>query len=167
VSDQYKAYLYLTLGVFGACISLYGHLFYSQYPQPYYVLGSLLLLTTAIHYKLLYFIALELILIAGHLAIILGTGPYTQFALPVLLTLQLLIFYLMAGASHALFLLIGTVGIALLSVGFAYHNQWIFFSGSFFTALYAYYNGYKLCPASYIWAILNTIFALLALYKLF
>ena len=167
MSDQDKAHLYLTLGIIGACISLYGHLFYNQYPQPYYVLGSLLLLATSIHYKILYFIALELILVAGHLAILLGTGPYTQFALPVLLTLQLLIFYLMSGENYTLFLLIGIVGIALLSVGLAYHNQWVFFSGSFFTALYAYYNGYKVCQASYIWAILNTIFALWALYKLF
>lgn len=166
MSDKSKAQLYLTFGIIGACILLYGYLFYSQYPQPYYVIGSLLLLLTAIHYKLLYFIALELILVAGHLAILLGTGPYTQAALPILLTLQLLVFYLMVGKNNTLFLLIGIVGIALLSMGFSYHNQWLFFSGSFFTALYAYYNGYKVCRASYLWAVLNTIFVLLALYQI-
>ncbi|MDP3269742.1 MAG: hypothetical protein Q8M40_11965 [Legionella sp.] len=156
---------YTGLGVLGALIILYGHT--QSYPQVYYIFGSFSLLLTAIHYKLVYFIALELILAAGHSAILLGVGPYTQSALPVLLCFQLLIFYLMMGKDNSIFLLIGVVGIALLSLGFAYNNQWIFFSGSLFVAIYAYYSGYKEYYASYIWAVLNTVFAVLALYQLF
>ncbi|MGL6028968.1 MAG: hypothetical protein ACRC0B_04030 [Legionella sp.] len=154
---------YLTLGIVGALIILFGR---SQaYPQALYVIGSVALLITAIHYKLLYFIALELILMAGHSAILLGSGPYIQFALPLLLCVQLLFFYLMTGKENPLFLILGISGIALLSMGFAYDNQWIFFSGSLLIAVYAYYLGYTKHHISYIWAVLNTVFAVAALYN--
>lgn len=73
----------------------------------------------------------------------------------------------MIGKEQSLFLLIGIIGIALLSIGFTYNNQWIFFLGSLFISIYAYYNGYKRCAVAYIWAVLNTLFALIALYELF
>lgn len=156
---------YIALGIIGALIILYGQT--QNHPQIYYIAGSLGLLITAIHYKLIYFIALEIILVAGHSAILLDVGRYTQVALPVLLCLQLLIFYLMIGKENSIFLLIGIVGIALLSIGLSYNHQWIFFSGSLFIAIYAYHSGYYCNYPSYIWAILNTIFALLALYRIF
>jgi hypothetical protein len=165
VSSNFYYYRYIVLGIIGSLILLYG---YGQdYPQTYYILGSFALLATAIHHKLLYFIALEIILVAGHSAILLGVGRYTQMALPIFLCLQLLIFYLMVGKENNIFLLIGIVGIALHSLGFAYNDQWIFFSGSSFIAIYAYHIAYKGRYPAYIWAILNTIFALLALYEIF
>lgn len=164
-STIYYGNKYIALGIIGALILLYGNA--QDYPQIYYIFGSFALLTTAVHYKLLYFIALEIILVAGHTAILLSVGRYTQIALPFFLCFQLLIFYLMIGKENSIFLLIGIVGIALLSLGFAYNDQWIFFSGSLFIAIYAYHSGYKGRYPSYIWAILNTIFAALALYKLF
>jgi hypothetical protein len=164
VSKINHDYHYITSGIIGALIILYGH--NQNYPQPYYIFGSLALLFTAIHFRLVYFVALELILAAGHSAILLGIGPNTQFALPIFLCLQLFIFYLMIGKENIFLLLIGIIGIALLSFGFAFNNQWIFFSGSSFVAIYAYYSAYRGQYASYIWAILNTIFSLIALYKL-
>lgn len=156
---------YFILGIIGALIILYGH--GHDHPQTYYIFGSFALLVTAIHYKLIYFIALEIILAAGHSAILLGVGRYTQMALPVFLCFQLLIFYLMIGKENGIILLIGIIGIALLSLGFAYNDQRIFFSGSLFIAIYSYHSGAQGNYPSYIWAILNTIFALLALYKIF
>lgn len=156
---------YIALGIIGALIILYGHA--QNTPQIYYIIGSTALFFTALFYKLVYFIALELILVAGHTAVLIGIGPNTQLALPILLCLQLGIFYLMVGKENSIFLLIGVIGIALLSSGFAYNNQWIFFSGSLFIAIYAYYSAFQGQPPSYIWAILNTIFALIALDHIF
>ena len=165
MTNPYFKNIYLVLGLIGIIITLYGHSL--DTPQISYIIGSAALLITAIHYKLLYFIALEIILVAGHSAILLGVGHYTQIALPVLLCFQLMIFYLMVGKENSIFLLIGVVGIALLSLGFSYNDQWIFFSGSLSIAIYAYYVGYKGGYPAFLWAILNTIFSLLALYKLF
>ncbi len=136
------------------------------YSQFYYFFGGIALLGTAIYFRLLFFIALQLILIAGHAAILLGSGPYTQFFLPILMCCQLLTFYLMFGKENSVVLILGVFGIALLSMGFAYNDKWIFFSGSSFIAIYAYYSGHKGLYPSYIWAVLNTIIALLALYRI-
>lgn len=155
---------YVMLGILGALIILYGHS--QSFSQSYYIYGSFALLITAIHYKLVYFIALELILAAGHSAVLLGVGPYTQFALPILLSFQLFVFYLMLGNKNNIFLLMGIVGIAFLSLGFAYNNQWIFFSGSLFVSLYAYYSAFQGKYPSFIWAVLNSIFVLFALSKI-
>ncbi|WP_298622762.1 hypothetical protein [uncultured Legionella sp.] len=157
--------VYIISGIIGSIILLYGNA--QVHPQIYYIIGSLFLLITAVHFKLLYFIALELILVAGHSAILLGIASNAQFALPILLCFQLLIFYLMVGKENSILLLIGVIGIALLSLGFAYNDQWIFFFGSSFIAIYAYYMAYKGYYVAYMWAILNTIFSLIALYKLF
>ncbi|HIC7359892.1 TPA: hypothetical protein ACW59Z_003255, partial [Legionella pneumophila] len=87
-------------------------------------------------------------------------------ALPSLLCLQLLVFYLMFGKENSIFLLTGIIGIALLSMGLAYNNQMIFFSGSSGVAVYSYYCAYRGQYICYIWGILNTIFASYALYQL-
>ena len=155
----------LILGILGALIILYGTT--QKPPQVYYITGAVALLVTAAYFRLLYFIALELILIAGHFAILLGSGPYTQFALPVLLSCQLLVFYLMYGKENIVFLILGIWGVAVLSVAYAFDNHWIFLIGSTFIATYSYYNGFKGLYPAYIWAFLNTSLILLSLYKLF
>lgn len=151
--------LFIALGIAGAFIGLWGY--FQSTPYKFYVVGSTLLLFTALHYKLLYFIALECILLACHGSIMLNIGFYTQIALPILLCFQLLIFYIMLGKQNSVLLIIGIVGIAMLSLGFASNNQWMFFSGSTCIALYAYYCIYKGIYPAYIWAAVNSIFALL------
>ncbi|MBN9231398.1 MAG: hypothetical protein BGO90_04095 [Legionella sp. 40-6] len=159
---QYRYYL---LGIIGSLVVLYGTTQWS--PQLYYIFGAFALLSTAVHYRLVFFIALELILIAGHGAIILGSGPYTQIALPILLSVQLFAFYYIWSKENFFFVLLGVSGIALLSVGFSYQQQWIFFFGSLFIACYAYFLAYSGCKPAYIWAILNTLFVFLTLFKVF
>ncbi|MGL5742196.1 MAG: hypothetical protein ACRCXC_06440 [Legionella sp.] len=154
----------MLLGCIGALIVLFG--ITQTPPQAYYITGAVALFATAAYFRLLYFVALEFILIAGHTALILGSGPYTQFFLPVLLCFQLLVFYSMFGKENSIFLVLGVIGIALLSIGFAYNDQWIFFIGSSFIATYSYYSGYRGLYPSYIWASLNTVFALFSLYKI-
>lgn len=164
VNSKLKDKLFLLSGVLGACILLLG---LTKTPaQIYYVIGSVLLLLTALHYKLIFFIALEMIIIAGHGAFLLRIDSTLQLALPVLLTIQLLVFYLLSGQLNNIFLLIGISGIAILSAGFAYENQWVFFLGSISVAIYAFYCAYQGKSITLLWAILNTLFALLAILKL-
>ena len=148
--------MFLASGVLGSIILIIGVLQPSA--QLWYIAGSTLLLGTAIHFQLIYFIALELILIAGHSAIYLGIGPVLQIALPALLCLQLLFYYIVSGQFNNVYLFTGILGIAAMSIGFSYNNNWIFMSGSLSIAIYAYYQ-YKTVRVSLIWAILNTLFA--------
>lgn len=158
-----KDYLFLLIGILGGMMSLYG---LSQSPaQLYYVAGSSCLLVTAIYFRLLFFIALEIILISGHGAILLGIGSVLQFAIPVLLCLQLLVFYYLSNQINNLSILIGIAGIAVLSIGLAYENQWVFFSGSSAIAFYAFSSRSK-NNIAWLWGILNILFALIAIIKI-
>lgn len=163
MNKSYKDYFYLFIGIIGSLITLIGYIF--SLTQIYFVVGSSLLLILAIHFGLLYFIALEMILIAGHTTVILGIGAILQLALPVLLCVQLLFFYYFIGRLNDIFLIIGIFGIAIISVGFAYENQWIFFAGSTAISIYAFHNWIKNQPAL-LWAILNTLFSLTAIIKI-
>jgi len=147
-------------GVIGALITLFG--LTQNPPQLYYVLGSSLLFITALYFRLYFFVALEIILIAGHGAILLGIGSILQLALPVLLCLQLLIFYFLSDQLNNVFILIGITGIAILSIGLSYANEWIFFIGSSAVAIYAFHAALK-NQVALLWALLNTLFATIAI----
>ncbi len=153
-----KSAFFTLIGVIGACTVLFG--FIHTQEQAYYVAGAGLLLITAMYFKLTYFIALELILLAGHGAILLGIGPVLQVVLPILLSAQLLIYYILSGELRGVFHVIGIVGIALLSIGFSYANVWVFFLGSSAIAIYAFYRVYQGKLIAMIWAILNSFFAI-------
>lgn len=155
--------LFYSLAIVGALISLFGT---AQHPpQPYFVLGSLMLLVSALHFRMPYFIALELILLAGHGAILLGIGVKLQLALPILLCFQLTVYMFFSGQLHDKFALLATIAIALLSIGFAYNNQWVFFIGSSFIAIYAFSLRDENPPAL-IWSGLNACFSMVALLRL-
>lgn len=164
VNSKLKDKLFLLSGIVGSCILLWGPT--KSAPHIYYVIGSTLLLFTALHFRLIYFIALELILIAGHGAALLHIGTNLQIAMPVLLTLQLLFFYFLSGQLNNVFVLIGIAGIGFHSAGFTYENQWIFFFGSLSIATYAFYLFYKGKKVALLWAILNSLFTMTAIFKL-
>jgi len=165
LNNNIKFYFFWACGIIGACIVLAG--FTHTPAQAYYVTGSILLLLTAIYFKLTYFIALEMILLAGHGAILFGIGPTLQFVLPILLCVQLLVYYLISGELKSIFTLVGIAGISLLSIGFSFAKIWVFFLGSFAIAIFAFYNVYKGKKIALIWGILNLIFASVTGYLLF
>lgn len=164
VNKKHQATIFFTIGILGAITILCG--LTQPFPQIYYVTGASLLLITAIYFQLTFFVALELILLAGHGAILLGIGPVLQAVIPVLLSLQFLAYYLMSGRLENIFRLIGITGIALLSIGFAFQDAWIFFFGSLGIATYALYQVYQGERAAWLWAIINLIYASISGFKI-
>lgn len=163
VTTAFKNYIFVILGVLGAIVTLLG--IFEPNANPYHVVGSALLLLTAAYYRILFFIALEMILIAGHGAVLLDIGSKIQVALPLLLCIQLLFFYFFSGQIKNPLVLIGIAGIGALSVGFAYQNQWVFLIGGLAIATYAFFIAQK-NKVALIWAILNVAFSFIAIYKL-
>ncbi|MCC5792523.1 MAG: hypothetical protein JJT82_07965 [Legionellaceae bacterium] len=154
---------FISIGIIGALSKLYG--IAQPYPQPWYVLGAFLLLLTAIHFKLIFYIGLETILLAGHFSIMLGLHERIQIALPILLSLQLAVYYLLAGRLKNPWLWFGLTGIILLSLAFHYPQQWILFSGCVCISSYAFYRSVNTERISLLWAILNSLFAIQAILK--
>lgn len=164
IQNHLKSVFFLGLGILGGIILIYSLIEVSG--QFFYMLGSGLLLLTALYYQLTYFIALEIILMAGHGAILLGVGPVFQVSLPVLLSLQLLIYYLLSGELR-IFRFIGIAGIALLSIGLSFTHLWIFFFGSLFVGIYSGYTVSRGKKIALVWVILNLIFVLIVLSKVY
>ncbi|WP_133131390.1 hypothetical protein [Legionella yabuuchiae] len=155
---KFKDSLLIITGILGAFIIILG---FTQTPaQLYYVVGSGLLLLTAIYFKLTYFMGLESILLAGHGAILLGLGNVIQFVLPILLCIQLLVYYFLSGQLRNVFRWIGMIGIVLLSLGFTFTRVWVFFLGSLCIAIFSFYHVFRGRYVALIWATLNLFFAL-------
>ena len=157
-----KETFYLSLGTVGAIIAIYGII----YPAGNLTstIGSIFLLLTAIFYRLPYFVALEVIVMDGHGAIFFGMGPVITLILPILLCLQLLVYYILSGQLQSVFHLIGIIGIAVLSLGLSYTNQWAVLLGCASIAAFSFHETYTGCRIALIWAVLNTFFALGTVY---
>lgn len=164
MTDVNKNKFFLLLGMVGAVIVIFG--LTQPNAQLYYIFGAFLLLITAVYYKFLYFMALELVLISGHTASLLGISRILQMVLPIILCLQLLFFYAMTGHLNNIFVLIGILGVGLISIGFGFAYTWVFFIGSMSVAIYAFYLSYRKKKFALLWGSLNAIFAAVALMEL-
>lgn len=156
--------LFLILAILGSFVDLFG--FSQQNAQAYYVVGCTFLLIYAIYLRLLYFIALELIIISGHTASLLGMNSILQMILPILLSIQLLAFYISSKQLNNVFILIGVFGIGMTSIGLVLEYSLVAFIGSFSVAIYAFYFAYTKNIFVLIWAILNSSIAVIALIQL-
>ena len=112
--------------------------------------------------------ALEIILISGHGAVLFGLGTLSQIIIPITLCLQLLLYYLLNGELGNIYRVIGIIGIALVTVGFSYEykQEWYFFFGSLGVGIFAFYQVYRGRFAAWIWAILNSLLVFISLFKL-
>ncbi len=163
MSKKTKEYLFITIGVIGALIILFG---ISVNSHINYVIGSSLLLLTAFYYKYTYFIALEMIIIAGHGAVLLGLGHNSQIILPILLCIQLLFYYLLSGKLNDIYRIVGIIGIVLLTMAFSFNNILYILLGSIGVAIFSINQVIKGKTIAIIWAILNIIAIFVTLYKI-
>lgn len=156
--------LCLIFGIIGSAILVYAVIFIDTASvHTFYAIGSALMLVTALRFKLNFFIALETILLSGHGASILQINPLVAVSLPILLSIQFIIYILLSGLLTTIFPIIGTIGIACISVGFIVNNQLIFFIGGLSIACYGYYLSLNGKPVALLWAVTNAIFTINAL----
>lgn len=157
----------LFFGIIGAVALLAGNLFLdSDARYLVFLIGSGLLLITAIVYRQLYYIFLELILVSGSATSFLNFNSIVRGAIPMLLSLQVFLYFFMLGRFREKSLLIGCIGIALLSIGFAVANYWIYLFGSALVAIYSFLIYLKGVKVALLWTILNTCFTLASAYSL-
>jgi len=159
--------LFSLIGILGGLLLCYGLICAESPAKPYYyAAGSFLMLVTAINFRILYFIVLEVILLSGHGSALLKLSPVISVSLPILLCIQLIIYYLLSKTYRDFYLFIGVIGIAIISIGFIVNNQLVFLIGSSFISLYAFFLYCKGIKIALLWATVNAIFALVALVKL-
>ena len=165
MNKKYQDALYLSSGIIGALVILYDLAQSQTQIDLCYVIGASLMLIPAIYFKFTYFVALELILIAGHGAVLLNLGTTSQIVLPILLCLQFLAYYVLSGQLNNIFRLIGIVGIALVSIAFSYESQWIFISGCLSIAVFSSYLVFRGRQVALLWSFLNMAIVIISFFK--
>ncbi len=109
-----KEVVFLIIGLIGGFLLLFE---FVKLQPAFLLIGRGLLLISAVYFRLTYFIAMQLILLASYGGIYLGIGSTLTLILPILLSFQLLIYYLLSGELKSVFRFIGIAGIAILSIG--------------------------------------------------
>lgn len=144
----------IVLGAVGSVIVLLGQI--KTFGTPCFIAGSLALLITALYFRLTFFIALELIILAAYGSHYLQLAPLLQFIIPILLCVQLLAYYMLSGRLNNIFIIIGMIGISLLVVGYVYQQILITEFANLFIAFFSFYTAYNKRSVALIWAFLNT-----------
>ena len=163
--------LSLILGITGSLFKLFGYFILAfgagdeHLKFLLYLIGTILMLITAVSKKSTYFILLETVLLAGFGSILFGFGRVLQIAIPLLLSSQVLIYYLLSNRFKDLNLMIGVFGIAILSCSFAVDGNLIYLLGSILISYYSYYLYKEGRELAWIWLILNIIFIFISGYE--
>jgi hypothetical protein len=165
VNKKNQDALYLSSGIIGALVILYDFAQAQTQIDLCYVIGASFMLISAIYFKFTYFVALEMIVIAGHGAVLLDLGTKAQIVLPILLCVQFLAYYLLSGQLNNIFRLVGIIGIALVSIAFSFANQWIFMFGCLCIAFFSFYLVYRGRIVALLWAVLNMTIVIISFFR--
>lgn len=152
-----KEVVFLIIGLIGGFLLLFE---FVKLQPAFLLIGRGLLLISAVYFRLTYFIAMQLILLASYGGIYLGIGSTLTLILPILLSFQLLIYYLLSGELKSVFRFIGIAGIAILSIGLTLNIPLILLFGNLSVGIYSYYAAYQGQYQAIIWGILNTLFVI-------
>lgn len=154
--------------VIGVTFTLIGHHYgYVELRWLFFSIGALCLFFTAVCENQVLLAMLQLILLAGAGAMYANFNIIFRTALPILLSIQTMVFFVLTGKSRDFETIIGCLGILCLALGFTTHNQVISFIGGAAITAYAALlvrQGFRLAG---FWIVLNAYFTLSAILNLF
>ena len=163
----YKTALSLASGILGVSFAIVGHHFgYVDSRWFYFSLGAFFLFITAITENLALLAMLQLILLAGAGAMLAHFNLIFRTALPILLSIQAMLFFGLSGKLHDKVTILGCFGTLCLALGFCTHNPYIAFVGAASVTCYSfslYRSGHK---SAIYWIALNSYFTVASLIKL-
>ena len=163
----YKTATSLVCGILGVSFAIVGHHYgYVDSRWFYFSLGAFCLFLTAILENLALLAMMQLILLAGAGAMLAHFNLIFRTALPILLSVQAILFFGLSGKLRDWETVLGCLGTLFLALGFCTHNPYISFVGAASVTGYAfslYRGGNK--PAIY-WIALNSYFTIASLMKI-
>lgn len=163
----YKTAVSLVCGVLGVSFAIVGHHYgYVDSRWFYFSLGAFCLFITAIIENIPLLAMLQLILLAGAGAMLAHFNLIFRTALPILLSIQAILFFGLSGKLKDLQTILGCAGTLFLALGFCIHNPYISFIGAASITTYAFFlyrSGVK--PAIF-WIALNSYFAVASIMKM-
>ncbi len=132
----------------------------------FFLLGGILMTVATVIEREMFFFVLQSIVVVGA-GMYFVPVPILKILLPCLISASFIAYCYQQGKLSDKSLILGLIGISLLSLGYGIGHPVIYLFGGIFLAIYsgiAYYNGVKI---AIIWAVLNLFFTFAVLYNLF
>lgn len=132
-----------------------------------FVIGCILMFIAAAVERELFFSMLQLIVLSGagmHFAPVSDT---IKAAVPITFMVLTLLYFTYTGRMSDKLTLFGSAGIAILSMGYAEANPYIYLTGGFILAVYSTISYLRGVTVAILWSILNIFFTFAALYNIY
>jgi hypothetical protein len=150
----------LFIGVVGMLISSYGNLIHQLHTQKWcYFFGASLLLVSSLLERHKFFIALQIIIVAGTITAFTPFSFLLKAAIPIILSAITIIYFAITKQLEDKLTLLGSLGIAFLAAGYAVSRPIVFFFGAVVLMIYSFISYRRGAAIALIWALLNVIFA--------
>lgn len=161
-------YFNITVGIVGMLIACYGNLLnFSDTQKWCYLVGAILLLISSSLERQIFFIALQIIIAAGAAIAFAPIGLFFKAALPIILSVSAIGYFVVTGQFKDRLTALGCLGIAMLATGYAISNPIAYFLGALILMIYAFLSFRRGVTVAIIWTILNAVFAVTALHAVY
>ncbi len=158
----------LVIGTVGLLLAIAGNFFPDTLLQKWlYFFAGNVLLVSALMERAVYFIILEVIVVASTVIAFVPGHLILKAAVPLVMSAVAIPYLLSKEQYRNLASILGILGLVSLALGYALIHPLIYFLGGFFLAIYsfiAYFQGERI---AILFAVLNTIFAATALLSMF
>lgn len=156
----------IQIGALGLLCAIIGNLYPATMLQKHlYLAGGVLLFISALLEKEEFFITLEVVVIICALLAYLPEHGQLKMAVPLLLSVFSVAYLFYRGLLGSALSLLGVAGLVFLGLGYATLNPLIYLAGGIVLTLYSAISYFRGVRIALLWAILNAVFAVTALFS--
>jgi hypothetical protein len=131
-----------------------------------YLLGSIFLLTMSSLDLQLYFILLQIVILAGAIVAFFPIPVFYKAAVPIALSIFSVLLFLFKGYLKDPNQIFGCLGLLLLAAGYAVSNPIIYFLGGLVVMIYSYISYRRGIKTALLFALLNLVFSVTSAYAI-
>ena len=163
MNERYKIIFARTLGSIGMLFPITGNFLPPSTERDLcFVIGSILMLVAAYVEREVFFTVLQIIVLVGASVAFTPFTLLVRAAIPIVVTMMALLWFAKTGRLKDKLTLFGSFGIAILALGYAVSNPFLYFFGGANLTVYATMAFYRGVKIAIICAVINFIFTFAA-----
>lgn len=157
-----------TLGAIGMLFPIAGNFIPpSNERASCFVIGSILMLTTALVERHVFFTALQGLILVGASLYFIPFTPLLKTIIPLACSSLLLLFFVMTGELRDKLTLGGSIGMVALALGYSIANPYVYLFGGVILAIYSTISYLRGIVIALLWAILNSFFTIATIINIY
>ncbi|MCK4608892.1 MAG: hypothetical protein KAT71_05390 [Gammaproteobacteria bacterium] len=151
------------LGVIGLLLIIVGTFLTPTTTQKLlFTAGSVFLLTSSVLEKHEFFAILQVVALCGTLVAFIPVGVMVKAAIPIILTIVAIIYFIRKGLLSDVVMILGCLGLLCLAAGYATSNPIVYFLGGIFLTIYSYLSYRRGHNIALLFTVLNAVFSITA-----